>query len=86
MAKYTIDPRTENLLSTSAIAARVAKLQGRDRPYHKNSVGHWLRIGVRGVRLPSVMVAGERMSSENAIFWWIQATTEAAAPAAGGSR
>lgn len=75
---YQIDPTTERLLAYPAIIEWFKKRTGR-KP-HKCGVRRWLRTGVRGIPLPSVLVAGIRYTTEGAIAWWIAATSEAAAP------
>lgn len=77
-ASYAIDPITEQLLAYPAIIEWFKKRTGR-KP-HKCGVRRWLRTGVRGIPLPSVLVAGIRYTTEGAIAWWIAATSQASAP------
>lgn len=80
---FDLESESEPLIDLGDAGRVLASLQGRPRPPHLNQVRRWVRTGVRGARLPSVLVAGQRMTSRRAIAWWIAATTAAAEAALG---
>ena len=45
---------------------------------HKSTVWRWVQRGVRGHRLETILVGGRRFCSFEAIFRFVEATTEAA--------
>jgi Protein of unknown function (DUF1580) len=61
-----------------------------DKPVHPDTLHRWCLLGVRGIRLESVMVGGRRCTSIEALNRFFQAVTAAAngdrQPMAGGSR
>jgi hypothetical protein len=61
-------------LQTLAEAART--LPG--GPVHVGTLHRWRLRGVRGVKLPTVLVGGIRRTSREAVAKWIAATTAAA--------
>lgn len=75
---HVIDAANERLLDLKGLVEWIAKRTGR-RP-HVNGARRWLRTGIRGIRLPNVMVAGCRYTSEEALAWWIAATSAACEP------
>lgn len=56
--------------------AKVAEKRSGTRP-HPTSVCRWCRRGASGVVLPSLIVAGQRMTTEAAFDAWLVAVTEA---------
>jgi hypothetical protein len=82
-SSYQIDPTTEQLLAYPAIIEWFKKRTG--RAPHRCGVRRWIRTGVRGIPLPSVLVGGIRYSTPGAIGWWINATSQASAPEGGAN-
>lgn len=89
MTTYTIDAANERLLDLRGLVKWMEQRTGRRT--HINGARRWLRTGIRGIRLPSIMLAGIRYTSAEALAWWIAATSQAcepdsaaAAPAVGG--
>jgi hypothetical protein len=70
-ASYTIDFSSEHLIGRTH--PEFARLFG-GKPPSPAAFSHWTRHGVRDVCLPSVMVGGRRLTTVNAIAWWIRET------------
>jgi len=73
-----LDYRAEELVPLSQIAALIP-----GRP-HKSSVWRWATVGVRGIRLATVVIAGRRYCSREAVDRFIAATDGTSKGKAGG--
>lgn len=84
-AAYSFDLESddERLIPLAEAGRTVAKMMGRDKAPHINQVRRWAKCGARGAKLPTVLIAGRRMTSRRAIAWWVGATTAAADSAKG---
>lgn len=80
---FDLESDEERLIPLAEAGRTVAKMMGRDRPPHVNQVRRWAKCGARGAKLPTVLIAGRRMTSRRAIAWWVGATTAAADCATG---
>tara|TARA_R110002094_G_scaffold214110_1_gene184599 strand:+ start:610 stop:954 length:345 start_codon:yes stop_codon:yes gene_type:complete len=87
MAGYSfqIVPGKQDLLDRLQAAKHFAKLQNRAKSLHRNMISRWFSCGVRGIRLPAILIGGKKFTSIEAIDWWIQATTAADAAAMGSA-
>lgn len=64
----------EQLMSIAKAAAEITGT----RP-HPTTCNRWVRKGVGGIVLPSLVIGGRRMTTVRAFREWINETTEAAA-------
>lgn len=69
-----IDLSTDALLGRSA--PEIARLNG-GKPPSPTAWWSWIKHGRAGIRLPSVVVGGKRMTTISAFASWIHATTAA---------
>lgn len=70
---YQIDIEGERLIS---LAEAARSLPG--GAVHVATVHRWRLRGIRGIRLPSVLVGGIRYTSREALVWWFAAVTAVA--------
>lgn len=75
MTPYAIDPEHERILELAAVP-HAMEAMGFRRP-HLNVVRRWTKKGVRGIKLPTVLVGPRRYTSREAMKWWIAATSAA---------
>ncbi len=69
MSTYRIDLSAERLIGRKN--PEVARLFDGKSP-SPAAFSAWTKHGVRGVRLPSVLVGGRRLTSPGALAWWIR--------------
>ncbi len=72
-----IDPAVESLLTLREVA-KLPQLCRNGRSPHLASVHRWVGRGLRGIPLESIVVAGARCSTAEAVDRWIAALTDAA--------
>jgi hypothetical protein len=75
--KFTLDG-TEKLLRAAGVAAALERLTSH-RPHISGVRRLWRRPNKHGVVLPSVVVGATRYSSAQAVRWYVETTTAAAA-------
>jgi hypothetical protein len=68
---YVIDLSREPLVSRRS--PEIARLFD-GKPPSAAAFSNWAVHGIRGVKLPSLLVGGKRLTSPGAMGWWIQAT------------
>jgi hypothetical protein len=61
-------------LDLRGIAEYAGKLRG--RPVSTGAVDRWLRVGLRGVRLDHLIIAGVRITTEQAVREFLQKVTD----------
>ncbi len=67
-----IDLQTESALTASAVA-KLPQLRRNGRSPHISQVHRWWTCGLKGHRLESIVVAGTRCSTSEAVDRWIAA-------------
>lgn len=70
---YVIDPLAEELLTLREAAKLLPGANGKKASYA--SIWRWAQRGVRGHRLPTVLVGGTRYTTTGAIQDWVQQTS-----------
>lgn len=70
-ATYIINVESEAMLPVSSVPKWLEQRK-MGRP-HVAVPRRWMRVGVRGIVLPSVLVGGRRFTSEQALRWWFEA-------------
>lgn len=70
---YQIDTEAERLISLAEAARSLPS-----GSVHVATIHRWQLRGIRGIRLPSVLIGGVRHTSREALAWWFAATTAAA--------
>lgn len=78
---YTFDLQKEQILTRADAARHLGRLQKRSKPIAVNQVTRWFHTGIRGIALPSLLVGQRRITTVEAIDWWLRAVS-AATPAA----
>jgi hypothetical protein len=73
---FSIDFETQRILWFKKLPAVWEKLFGW-RP-HQSATQRWRIRGVRGIRIPTIVVAGRVFTSVEAIRWWVEATSNTA--------
>lgn len=70
-----ICPSSDTLISLNQVPSHLENLTGK-RP-HLASIYRWLKTGIAGVRLESLIIGGTRVTSIEALERFFQASTEA---------
>lgn len=71
LRSYVIDLSREPLVSRRS--PEIARLFD-GKPPSAAAFSTWAVHGIRGVKLPSLLVGGKRLTSPGAMAWWIEAT------------
>ena len=69
-----IDVTTEAVIDAAEAGRELQRIRG-GTPPHIDTVRRWMRVGLHGVRLDSVRIAGGRYTTREAIVRFIQELT-----------